>query len=128
MARYFTLEEATALLPRLRAEIAALQSGTRELAEQRAALAALMELPKLNGRAGEAGERERRIAELLRDLGARLDALTALGIEVKNLDDGLVDFPHWRDGRVVYLCWRVEEERIAYWHETDAGFRGRQPL
>lgn len=128
MARYFTLEEATALLPRLRAEIAALQSGTRDLAEQRAALAALKELPRLNGRASEAGERERRIADLLRDLGARLDALTALGIEVKNLDDGLVDFPHRRDGRVVFLCWRVEEERIAFWHETDAGFRGRQPL
>lgn len=128
MARYFTLEEATALLPRLRAEVARLQAGARELAAARAALAALRELPKLNGQTGRADALEGRIAGVGRELRARLNALIALGIEVKDLENGLLDFPSWREGRVVYLCWRVDEERIAFWHETDAGFRGRQPL
>jgi hypothetical protein len=40
----------------------------------------------------------------------------------------LIDFPHWRDGREVYLCWKLGEERIDYWHDIDAGYDGRQPL
>lgn len=126
--RYFTLAEANALLPRLRAEVAALRDGARELAAQRQELAALAALPKLNGHAAEAGRLEGRIAELLRDLGLRLDALTALGIEVKDLEHGLLDFPSWRAGRAVYLCWRVDEPEVAFWHELDAGYQGRQPL
>lgn len=126
--RYFTLEEATALLPRLREEIAALRAATARLAEERAALAALRALPRLNGYAGEADAIEERIAGLLRDLGLRLDGLTALGVELKDVGDGLIDFPSWRDGRVVYLCWRADEAQIAHWHELDAGVAGRQPL
>ena len=128
MPRLFTLEEATALLPRLRTEVAALREGSREVAAQRRRLAALERLPKLDGYAGEAEEIAERLAVLLRDLGQRLDALTGLGVEVKDLEHGLIDFPSLRDGRVVYLCWRVDEEQIAYWHELDAGYQGRQPL
>lgn len=126
--RYFTLEEAGALLPRLREEVAALRDGARELAIHREALAALRGLPKLNGHAGELDTLEGRIAELQRDLGTRLDRLVGLGIELKDLEHGLIDFPSWRDGRVVFLCWRVDEPAIGFWHETDEGFRGRQPL
>jgi hypothetical protein len=126
--RYFTLEEANALLPRLREEIAALQAGNQELARQRAALKALLHLPKLNGYAGEALDLENTIADLLRDLGARLDGLAKLGVSLKNLASGLIDFPHWRDGRVVYLCWRYDEDEIHFWHELNAGFQGRQRL
>lgn len=128
MPRLFTLEEATALLPRLREEIVALRDGSREVADLRRRLAALERLPKLNGQAREAEEIDARLGALLRDLGARLEAIRALGVEVKDLEHGLIDFPSLRDGRVVYLCWRVDEERIAYWHELDAGFQGRQPL
>ncbi len=126
--RYFTLEEASALLPRLREEIAALQAGARELATHREALAALRGMPKLNGRAGELDVLEGRIAAARRDLGIGLDRLVGLGIAIKDLEHGLIDFPSWRDGRVVLLCWRVDEPAIAFWHEVDEGFRGRQPL
>jgi hypothetical protein len=54
--------------------------------------------------------------------------LQALGVVVKDLDRGLIDFPHRREGREVYLCWEYGEERIDYWHETDSGYSGRQPL
>ena len=128
MPRLFTLEEATALLPRLREEVAALREAAREVAAQRRRLAALERLPKLNGFAGEAEEIAERLAALLRDSGERLDRLTSLGVEIKDLEQGLIDFPSLRDGRVVYLCWRIDEEQIAYWHELDAGYQGRQPL
>ncbi|HET8629040.1 MAG TPA: DUF2203 domain-containing protein [Thermomicrobiales bacterium] len=126
--RYFTLDEANALLPRLRAEVAALRDGTRRVEAERARLAALRKLPKLNGYAGEADEIEGRIAGHLRDLSGRMEGLTRLGVEIKDLQHGLIDFPSWREGRVVYLCWRVDEERVAHWHELDAGYQGRQPL
>jgi hypothetical protein len=50
------------------------------------------------------------------------------GVIVRDLDTGICDFPALREGREVYLCWRVGEERIAWWHEPEAGFAGRQPL
>ncbi|HLV01558.1 MAG TPA: DUF2203 domain-containing protein, partial [Acidobacteriota bacterium] len=50
------------------------------------------------------------------------------GCLVKSVDEGLIDFPHIRDGREVYLCWRYGEDDIEYWHEVDAGFAGRTPI
>ena len=47
---------------------------------------------------------------------------------LKDLDTGLLDFPHERDGQVVFLCWHPPEERVEYWHELEAGYQGRQPL
>ena len=51
-----------------------------------------------------------------------------LGVQIKDFKSGLVDFPYDRDGRIVYLCWRLDEDEIRWWHETDAGFAGRQPI
>lgn len=51
-----------------------------------------------------------------------------VGVHVKDLRTGLVDFPYDRDGRIVYLCWKPDEDEIGWWHETDAGFAGRQML
>jgi hypothetical protein len=57
-----------------------------------------------------------------------LAQIDAWGVIVRDLDTGICDFPALRGEREVYLCWRVGEERIEWWHETDAGFAGRQPL
>ena len=57
-----------------------------------------------------------------------LDQLAEWGIELKDLSTGLVDFPAMREGRVVYLCWRLGELQIAFWHDIETGFAGRQPL
>ncbi len=69
----------------------------------------------------ETEEARSRITTALREL-------TDLGCELKDADRGMVDFRTLRDGRVVYLCWLMDEPRIMFWHELDAGFRGRQPL
>ena len=57
-----------------------------------------------------------------------LAALTEVGIVVRDIDRGLIDFPAIIEGREVYLCWQLGEEEVGYWHELDAGFDGRQPL
>jgi hypothetical protein len=63
--------------------------------------------------------------ELLREL---VRGLVQLGVQVKDLDRGLVDFPSRIDGRPALLCWQVGEERIAFWHTPEEGFAGRRPL
>ena len=57
-----------------------------------------------------------------------IEQIGSIGCEVKDLDRGLVDFPHEREGTIVYLCWQLGETTIGYWHGLDTGFAGRQPL
>jgi hypothetical protein len=67
---------------------------------------------------------ERNVMEMRR----LLDELHAFGCELKDPDIGLIDFLALRNGREVYLCWHLGEDRIRFWHDLDAGFVGRQPL
>ena len=57
-----------------------------------------------------------------------LETLEESGIVLRDIDRGLVDFPALSDGREIYLCWELGEDEVAYWHELEAGFGGRQPL
>ncbi len=60
-------------------------------------------------------------------LRAYVDELRKLGVELKS-EDGLCDFPSMRDGREIYLCWRLGEPKVAHWHELEAGFAGRRRI
>jgi hypothetical protein len=71
---------------------------------------------------------QREAAQLARDIEGYIAEATDLGVMVKGLDTGLVDFPGEIDGRPVLLCWQLGEDKVRYWHEEDAGFAGRQPL
>jgi hypothetical protein len=126
--RYFTVEEARALVPRLRGLLVALQAEKRELDQLLGELRRLAPLAFLNGHGAQLERIEQRVAELTRSIREKVRVIHQLGVEVKDLDMGIVDFPSLRDGREVYLCWRVDEPTVAYWHDLDAGFRGRQPL
>lgn len=126
--RYYTLDEARQLLPRLRTMLGALQNDKLQLDATVEALGKLTPAMRGNGHAVDARHYEERIEELLAAIRDRVERITRLGIEVKDIENGLVDFLSRRDGRVVYLCWRFDEPDIAYWHELDAGFAGRQPL
>ena len=57
-----------------------------------------------------------------------VDELSNIGVELKDYDSGLVDFVGRHEGRDVYLCWKLGEERITHWHELNAGFAGRKPV
>ena len=69
-----------------------------------------------------------RYIEGLAAISSLVNSIQEIGCIVKSIDEGLVDFPHVREGREVYLCWKYGEPDIAYWHEVDAGFAGRTPL
>lgn len=126
--RLFTLEEANALLPRIAPILENLQSLKAELDTARLALARFTPAMRANGHGMEALTYERQIVELVTRLTQGVREIAGYGVEVKDLDHGIVDFPSQRGGRIVYLCWRLGEERILYWHELDSGFAGRQPL
>jgi hypothetical protein len=128
--RHFTLEEATSLLPRLTEILLAMQARKRELDRLRQDLAEAAAQA-----AGDGHLRERDLAQKRTAVEAAASALsgmarqiTDLGCELKGIDEGLIDFRARREGREVHLCWRLGEERIAFWHDLEAGFEGRQPL
>jgi hypothetical protein len=76
----------------------------------------------------ELGQLHAEVARLAEELAAALDDLDGLGILVKDLDTGLIDFPSELDGEPVLLCWRLGEDEIAWYHGHDDGFAGRRPL
>ena len=127
-ARLYTLDEARALVPRLRALLTALRVERRQLVAETEALRKIAPAMRGNGHAVEASRHEERVTELTAAIRGKLGQIAAMGIEVKDLETGLVDFPTLRDGRIVYLCWRADEPTVAYWHELDAGLAGRQHL
>ena len=68
-------------------------------------------------------------AQALTELTTTIGELEALGVQLKDFERGLVDFPSLRDGRVVLLCWQMGEgDELEWWHDVDAGFAGRTPL
>ena len=75
-----------------------------------------------------ADELQREAERLAHEIQDCVGELQALGVEFKGFDLGLVDFPSEMEGRTVYLCWKLGEDAVMYWHEVDAGFAGRQPL
>jgi hypothetical protein len=128
--KFFTVEEANNTLPLVRAIVGDIVRQTRGVQDLRGRLSAIRRDPKrptddiyseeLAHSEAELTAEESSLAELIDELGR-------LGIELKG-PDGLCDFPSLRDGRVVYLCWRLGEPEVMHWHELDAGFGGRQPL
>ena len=123
--KYFTVEEANRLIPQVRAMIERLQRGRRRLLRHRLASEAIAQKAAGNGGGSDAGAY---LSDYSQTFGRSLAQLQAMGVLLKDLERGLIDFPHWREGREVYLCWKYGEERIDYWHETDSGYTGRQPL
>ena len=128
-ARIFTLEEAERTLPLLRRILTDLK------VEYRVWQDALADYELLSGGArAEAGETEellaarRAVTDSADRISAYLEEISAVGCEFKGFEAGLVDFYTLREDRLVFLCWRVDEEHITHWHEIDAGYPGRQPI
>jgi hypothetical protein len=127
--RLFSVAEANAMLPEIVPLLMEIRSRKVELDTALAALEKLTGAMRLNGHAAEARELEVRIHDLTTELAAGVEHLNDQGIEIKSLDHGLIDFPSWRENRVIYLCWRLGEgARLRFWHEIDSGFAGRQQL
>lgn len=126
--RLFTIAEASALLPELRPRLEMLKRGKHELKALHETLRGISPDMRSNGSGLQARQLEEGAAELVARMSVALVEIEELGVVVKDLDLGLVDFPALRDGRVVFLCWMTSERAITHWHEIDEGFAGRQEL
>jgi hypothetical protein len=121
--RHYSRDEANEVLRRV-VELLGELRDARDRLSDREAREALAEAAPSNG----GGEPGRVVSQGFLDIREALAELQAREIVLRDLDRGLVDFPHLRDGREVYLCWEEGEEQIGFWHEFDAGHAGRQPL
>ena len=129
--RLFTLDEANAELPWLAETFAGMMPARDELAARQGDLLALLRSRRGNGASSHDAEQrdlQRTVDLLTQELQGKLREIAARGIIVRDLSRWLVDFPSEREGREIYLCWIRGEERIGFWHETNAGFDSRRPL
>lgn len=116
--KHFTLEEANALLPKVREAIEEVQSLQKQAIDAHRRLGG-------NGGARSASS----VTSSVDRIGHLVLGLVSQGIQVKDPARGLVDFPHLREGEEVLLCWEpADGDRIAYWHDLVQGYAGRKPL
>jgi hypothetical protein len=121
--RLFTREEANQLLARLRPLLERAKAVARVLGD-RDRQRRLRSVTVGNG----GGEAAREMMAEGDELSRVVAEITRLGVVVRDPTTGLVDFPAERDGAPIFLCWRMDEEEVAHWHDRDSGFAGRQPL
>ncbi|MBI4313527.1 MAG: DUF2203 domain-containing protein [Candidatus Omnitrophica bacterium] len=130
----FTVEQANRLIPSVKAILAKLRRQRSQVHELEDALA-IVELEGLQADGSPsplaktvALEKSSRIEKQMDEFKTLLEELDALGCQLKNLDEGLVDFFTIHQGQLVYLCWKDGEEAIAHWHRMEDGFAGRRPI
>ena len=114
---YFTVERANAALPYVQRVVRDITRAYRQIVKLRRALEARRQTAL-----------EDRYEQAMDRLGDLVDELHLVGVELRDFEKGLLDFPAWYDGREVMLCWRLGEDRIGYYHEVEAGSAGRQPV
>ena len=130
--RTFTLDEAHTLLPILESLLKQGIAAKKLIEETDAELQETVHRVFLNGGtflnvvhlARRKAEREKAV-QRIKDALAEIDAT---GVQVKDIDIGLLDFPCKVDGEIVLLCWKLGEEKITHWHGTSEGFAGRKPI
>jgi hypothetical protein len=129
--RHFTPDEANAALVSARPLV------ERMVEQRQAHVDALARQEELEGHIrgngggippAELAETAAEVERVARELAKTIDDIVAHGAEVKDLDEGLIDFPALRHGETVLLCWKLGEDEIRYWHTVEDGFAGRQEL
>ena len=124
--KIFTVQEANALLPDVRKIVGKIQRTHQTLSRYREDARKAAEAAERGGGGFPDGVA---YASDLMKLTAQISELEDLGVQLKDFERGLVDFPSLRDGRVVLLCWQLGEgDELEWWHDVDAGFAGRTPL
>ena len=126
--KLFRLEEANAFVPRLESLVARLQRGALQLQEEMTGLASETGVAVADLTAEELVRRRPAARALIEELDGIVREIEASGAHLKDVKLGLVDFPTERDGEIIYLCWQSGEPEVAFWHRTEEGFAGCQPL
>jgi hypothetical protein len=129
--RYFTLAEANAALEELRPLAEEMVAKRRELVDAQGRRAALGAQVGTNGgdlTPSDFAEADEELESAAAELARCVEQIQAAGVLVKDLDQGLLDFPSLRGDEEILLCWHVGEGDIQYWHGLEEGFSGRKPL
>ena len=124
MPRYFTLQEANETLNLIRPLMDEVQKIRQKILQNQPEA-----WPAIEKSVGNGGNRA--LSNMVQDfekLDELIHQIQATDVLIKDINLGLLDFPALKDGREVYLCWQYGEGDIAFWHEVEAGFAGRQPI
>jgi hypothetical protein len=119
--RQFTVEEANSAL-------SALSDALKEIQRAREVILEGAEHIDRSASLNGGGEMGKEYWEALQTMRRHLEQLTEQGIILRDADSGLVDFPSEREGHDVFLCWKLGEDRVGFWHPPNTGFSGRRPL
>lgn len=128
--KYFTVEEANSALPLVKmivGDIVRQYRAVEELQQRLSMVSKDRRKPSKDMYAEELAQSQAELDTEERKLTSYIEELKKLGVEFKG-PDGLCDFYSVMDGREVFLCWRLGESEVSYWHDLDSGFAGRQPL
>ena len=124
--KIFTIQEANALLPNVRIIAGKIQRAHRKVSRFRDEARKAADAAEQGGGGMTDGGA---YAIVLTELTTQISELESLGVQLKDFERGLVDFPSLREGRVVLLCWQLGEgDELEWWHDVDTGFAGRTPL
>jgi len=122
-SKHYTVEEAHALLPRVREWLGQVESFEKRLAELDTRLRSLASSGHDLG-----GDTVNAAVKVRAELQAVAQEFQSREIQIKDLERGLIDFPALRDGKEIFLCWEKDEDEIGFWHDLDSGFPGRERL
>lgn len=128
--KFFTIEEANRMIPFLRRILEEIRSKRREAYEKQLMLEESLKMvwkgegPAIKG----FFQLKEELEFILDEIQEKLNTIDKYGCIIKDAEKGLVDFPALIKGQEVYLCWRIDEERISYWHGLNEDFSGRKPL
>jgi hypothetical protein len=120
--RVYTPEEANGLLPQITESLRLIQQARQAIL---AGSERIRRTAPTNGGGGDVGTE---YWEALQGLRREVEGLASQGIVLRDPEEGLIDFPGKVDGQDVFLCWRLGEDRVGYWHTPQSGFSGRRPL
>jgi hypothetical protein len=128
----FTIDEAQSLLPLLEALLKRAIEGKQEAEKVESNLSELARRIYLSGGmkvdAASVIKQRGELEEHMKQVRETITEIDEIGVQVKDIDSGLLDFPCRLDDQVVLLCWRMGETSIEHWHTMEAGFNGRQPV
>jgi hypothetical protein len=120
---FYSVDEANALIPKLKAVLERIRKTQEELAKDKTVAAVRAKAAQNGG-----GLPGRNLSTLTKTLDADLHQLEEWGIVLRDPSIGLIDFLHKREGETVFLCWKLGESHVEWWHPLETGIAGRQRL
>jgi hypothetical protein len=126
--RLYTQDEARAVIPRVRRRLRALRSLAHSAERVEEQLGGIRPFMRANGSAALASSLEQELGGIYEQMGGHVEFLLKQGVVLRDVLNGVVDFPCRYQGRIIMLCWQMDEAELGFWHEADAGFLTRQPL